>query len=303
MKTDRCEICPRRCLADRSLTVGACGADETMEVSKIMLHHWEEPPISGDSGDPAHGSGAVFFTHCSLGCVYCQNGKISRTSRKGERYSPARLADAMSELERSGAYNVNLVSPTHYTLPIIEAVALARKAGLTIPIVWNTGGYERTETIRLLDGTADIFLTDFKYASPELAKRYSRAEDYPKFAAESLAEMAKLAGPCVFDENGRMKRGVIVRHLVLPGHRDDSVAVLQKIAELVDPSSIRLSLMAQFTPDFLPPKQDGDDPYAKLRRKVTSFEYDRVADEAIRLGFDGYMQERSSATARFTPDF
>ena len=298
-----CFLCPRMCGVDRDKAVGFCGAGRDPEVSKIMLHHWEEPPISGpDPKDEAHGSGAIFFAHCSLGCVYCQNRKISRRSARGEMYSPDRLARAMTELEASGAYNVNLVSPTHYADRLIEAVRIAREDGLTIPVVWNTGGYERPETIDALRGTVDIFLTDFKYASPELAGRYSGAPDYPVFAARSLARMFGAAGPSVFDGNGMMRRGVIVRHLVLPGCRADSVEVLQKIAGTVPVSDVRLSLMAQYTPEFLPPPEDPDR-WRAIRRKVTSYEYEKVAEEASRLGFTGWMQERSSATARFTPDF
>ncbi len=298
-----CFLCPRMCGVDREKAVGFCGAGRAGEVSKIMLHHWEEPPISGpDPKDEAHGSGAIFFAHCSLGCVYCQNGKISRRSARGERYSPDRLAAAMIDLEASGAYNINLVTPTHYADRLVEAVRMARENGLTIPVVWNTGGYERPETIDMLRGTVDVFLTDFKYASPELAGRYSGAPDYPDFAARSLARMFEVTGPCVFDENGIMRRGVIVRHLVLPGCRADSADVLHMIAGTVPVSDVRLSLMAQYTPDFLPPPEDPDH-WRTIRRKVTSYEYEQVAEEASRLGFTGWMQERSSATARFTPDF
>lgn len=276
-----------------------------IEVSKIMLHHWEEPPISGYNTDiyadmeNKRGSGAIFFTHCPLGCVYCQNSKISRKSSEGKKYSPEALAEKMLELERLGAYNINLVSPTQYTPQLIEAVKIAKRCGLKLPIVWNTGGYELPETIRLLDKTVDIYLTDFKYASPELSKRLSNAEDYPLYAAESLGEMYKTQGKPIFNGEGMMKRGIIVRHLVLPSHRDDSIAVLHKIAEVVPPDGIILSLMAQYTPEFLPQ----DEKFHDIARKITTYEYSKVRDEAVRLGFDGFMQERSSATKRFTPDF
>ncbi len=301
----RCALCPRMCMADRSSGAGFCGAGREMEVSKIMLHHWEEPPISGfDPTYEGHGSGAVFFTHCSLGCVYCQNGKISRRGSTGEAYSPEALARELLRLEESGAYNVNFVSPTHYADRLAETVDIARGLGLTLPIVWNTGGYERPETVDALAEakTVDIWLTDFKYASPELAARLSRAEDYPKTAAASLVRMISAAGPCSFGEDGMMKRGVIVRHLVLPGCREDSLAVLHMVASLADVKSIRLSLMAQYTPDFLPPA-GASDPFKGLRRKVTTYEYEKVVEEAARLGFEGWTQERSSATKRFTPEF
>lgn len=301
----KCQLCPRKCGIDRTRETGYCGAGEKIEVAHIMHHHWEEPCISGDPAGK-RASGTIFLNHCPLGCVYCQNGKISRRNTAGTEMTPDELAGAMLTLQSEGMYNVNLVSPTHYTPQIIDAVYQARTKfannTLTIPVVWNTGGYELPETIETLRGTVDIFLTDFKYASGELAGKYSSAADYPEYAAASLGKMLEIAGECVFDENGMMKRGVIVRHLVLPGHRDDSIAVLRKISDTVDVTKIRLSLMAQYTPEFLPPKVEND-PYAKIRRKITTYEYDKVAEEAVRLGFDGYMQDRSSATKNFTPDF
>ena len=296
----QCALCPRMCRVDRETAFGVCGAGREAEVAKIMLHHWEEPPISGDPTDTEHGSGAVFFSHCSLGCIFCQ--KISRRESQGKTYTPAELAEEMCRLEQSGAFNINLVSPTHYADRLIEAVKIAKLEGLRVPVVWNTGGYERPEVIETLRGTVDIFLTDFKYASPELAKRYSGAPDYPEFARASLQVMLDVAGECVFDEQGMMERGVIVRHLVLPSHRADSIEVLHSIAETVPVEKIRLSLMAQYTPEFLPEPGEGDR-FRQIRRKVTSYEYDKVAEEAERLGFIGWMQERSSATKRFTPDF
>ncbi len=298
-----CTICPRKCGIDRTKSAGYCGASDKIEVSKVMLHRWEEPCISGM--DETRGSGAVFFTHCPLGCVYCQNRDISRRSCTGTVYSVRELADTFLGLQRDGAYNINLVSPTQYTPQIIEAVKIARSDGLNLPVVWNTGGYELPETVESLAGTVDIFLTDFKYASPETAKLYSAAEDYPEIAARSLAEMHRITGNCTFDEDGMMTRGVIVRHLVLPGHRADSIAVLRKIAEILPVENIKLSLMAQYTPEFLEDLSDTDtsDKFKKIRRRITSFEYQAVLDESERLGFDGYSQERTSATKKYTPDF
>lgn len=295
-----CELCPRRCGADRSVSRGRCGAGEDIEVSKTMLHIWEEPPISGH--DKSRGSGAVFFTHCPLGCIYCQNGKISHTLSEGKKYTSLELALRMLELQDNGAYNINCVSPTQYTDGIIAAVQDARSMGLKIPIVWNTGGYELPDTIEKLRGTVDIFLTDFKYASPQLSSLYSSASDYPKYAALSLKAMYSVTGDYELDDDGMMKKGVIVRHLVLPSHKDDSILVLRTIAETVPPDEILLSLMAQYTPDFLPAAEE-DDKFRSIRRKITTYEYNCVRDEAVRLGLDGFMQERSSATSRFTPDF
>lgn len=310
MKTDlkNCRICPRKCGADRTAGTGYCGASEEIEVSKIMLHHWEEPPISGyhseyrKNGEENRGSGAIFLTHCPLGCVYCQNSKISRRSSSGKKYTPAELADEMLQLERDGAYNINLVSPTQYTPQLVESVKIARNNGLTLPIVWNTGGYELPETIRQLRGTVDIFLTDFKYAGESLSLSLSNAKDYPNTAIAALREMYSAAGDVELDENGMMRRGVIVRHLVLPSYRKDSINALSMIKEAVPTDKILLSLMAQYTPEFLPPANNPDR-FKEIRRKITTFEYNKVRDEAIRLGFDGFMQERSSAVKKFTPDF
>ena len=301
-----CFLCPRMCGADREGAPGFCGAGAEIEVSKIMLHHWEEPPVSGpDPADEARGSGAIFFTHCSLGCVFCQNGKISRRGSRGTVMTPEALAGEMLSLEARGAYNINCVSPTHYSEGIARAVRLARSRGLSVPVVWNTGGYERAQIIRALRDTVDVYLTDFKYASPALAARYSGAPDYPEAAREALGAMVETAGPCVFGPDGMLRRGVIVRHLVLPGCREDSVRVLRAVAETVPVQDVRLSLMAQYTPDFLPglPETGEPDAYREIRRRVTSYEYAKVAEEAERLGFDGWMQERASAVKRFTPDF
>ncbi len=301
----KCFLCPRGCGADRSVSRGCCGAGKDIEVSKIMLHHWEEPPVSGYNTDinadmtKSRGSGAIFFTHCPLGCVYCQNSKISRTLSHGKSYTPAELAREMLALEKSGAYNINLVSPTQYSEGIAEAVREARSDGLRIPIVYNTGGYELSEVVSGLKDTVDIYLTDFKYASSELSLKLSHAADYPTIAARALRTMLENVGEPVFDGDGMLMRGVIVRHLVLPSHKDDSMAVLDMIAETVPPEKILLSLMAQYTPDFLPTGEE----YDSIRRKITTYEYEKVREHAVRLGFDGFMQERNSATKKFTPDF
>ncbi len=294
---NHCTVCPRKCGVNRTISTGYCGATDAVEVSKIMLHRWEEPCISGT--DENRGSGAVFFTHCPLGCVYCQNRDISRRDRSGRTYTVNELADVFLRLQTDGAYNVNLVSPTHYTPQIVDAVRMAKERGLTLPVVWNTGGYELPETVAQLRGTVDVFLTDFKYASPDVAKRYSSAEDYPTVTAESLAKMHELVGNCEFDETGMLLRGIVIRHLILPGHRADSVDVLRKIAEIVPVNDVKLSLMAQYTPEFL----ENAETYKKISRRITSFEYKSVLDEAEQLGFDGYSQERTSATRKYTPDF
>jgi Uncharacterized Fe-S protein PflX, homolog of pyruvate formate lyase activating proteins len=290
---DVCRICPRECGADRSSGVGYCGAGDDMYVARAMLHMWEEPCISG-----ANGSGAVFFCGCPLRCVYCQNGEISRfDGRFGKKTSVSDLGDIILDLQDKGAHNVNFVSPTQYTYHIIEAVSNVR-GKLKIPVVWNTGGYENASTVADLRGIADVYLTDFKYADAETAEKYSSAADYPEAAASSLAEMLNQAGECVI-EAGLMKRGVIVRHLVLPSRRAESVRVLEKVNEIAGGTSkIKLSLMSQYTPDFA----DGC-PYPELNRRVTSFEYNHVCEAAAKMGFTGYTQDKTSAKTTYRPDW
>ncbi|MBE6562592.1 MAG: radical SAM protein [Ruminococcaceae bacterium] len=291
---EKCELCPRRCKADRVEKLGVCGAADEMMVAKIMLHHWEEPCISG--GENGHGSGAVFFSGCSLKCVYCQNKTISRGA-VGSEYSPEKLAEEILSLQKEGAYNINFVTPTHYTHKIKETLEIL-KGKLKIPVVWNTSGYENKEVIESLTSYVDIFLTDFKYFSEKLSAEYSNAPDYKERALEALVAMVKITGSPVIDaETGLMRRGTIVRHLVLPGGRKDSVEVLRLVSGAVGAKNVILSLMAQYTPEFL------DEGYSEINRRITTFEYNKVLDEALNLGFDGYFQNRDSATSKYTPDF
>ncbi len=290
---ENCSVCPRECGVNRYEKRGYCGEGAAIRVSKIMLHHFEEPIISGAPSD-TRGSGTIFFSGCPLHCVYCQNNAIS-SGGNGDILSPEQLADEMLRLEADGAYNVNLVTPTHFIPQIIKALDIA-KPHLSIPVVFNTGGYEKAETISALNGYADIFLTDFKYGTAEIAAKYSAAPDYPQVAASALTEMLRITGEPVF-ENGMLRRGIILRHLVLPGARHDSVTALRLAAEAVKPDKIILSLMRQYTPDFTP------DHIKELKRKITTFEYNFVLNEAISLGFDGFSQEKDSATTIYTPDF
>lgn len=292
-----CTVCPRECGADRNIGVGICGAGAEISISKIMLHHWEEPCISGNDatgGSAAGGSGAVFFAGCPLKCVFCQNKAISRNSEKSEAYSPRRLADEIKRLEENGAFNINFVSPTHYIPQIIETLDIYKPA---IPVIFNTGGYEKAESIEALRGYADIFLTDFKYGSVEFGKKYSCAPDYAENAAKALSVMLSVAGKSVFSSDGMMKKGVIIRHLILPGGRHDSIKALETVAGTVPPADVILSLMSQYTPDFAPPEM------RELRRRITTFEYESVRNAALELGFSGYSQDVSSAKASYTPDF
>ncbi len=287
-----CRICPRGCRADRTAGgTGYCGETSALRVARIALHPWEEPPISGKSG-----SGTVFFSGCNLGCVFCQNYRVSHEGL-GREITEDKLAEEMLRLRDEGAANINLVTPTHFTEQIIRILEKVRPT-LGIPVVWNSGGYELPETLERLAGLVDIFLPDFKYASGVLAKQYSDAPDYPEVAAAALRTMYRLVGDAQFGSDGMMKKGIIVRHLVLPGGRRDSQEVLHCIAETVPVSGIRLSLMSQYTPEFAM-----QCPYPELHRRVTTFEYESVVKEAERLGFDGYFQRRSSADACYTPPF
>ena len=286
----KCNLCPRGCGVERSLTKGVCGVGDKIRVAKAMLHMWEEPCISGERG-----SGAIFFSGCPLGCVYCQNREISH-EHYGNELSTSDLAKMMLDLQAKGAHNINLVSPTQFSDRIREAIDIARSE-LKIPIVYNTGGYELASEIEKMSGYVDIFLTDMKYFSSEASAKYSRASDYFEHASEALKSMLKIAPECVFDSNGLMKKGVIVRHLVLPSLRADSIRVLDEVAKLTDISKIRLSLMSQYTPEFCP------DAYREIKRKITTFEYQKVVEHALSLGYEGYIQEKDSASASYTPKF
>lgn len=294
-----CTLCPRACRVDRRVSVGACGCPEDILVSRIMLHKWEEPCISGKSG-----SGAVFFCGCPLGCTFCQNGDISKRSAdgfKGERtFSVTELADEFMHLQKCGAHNINLVSPTQYADKLTKVVRMAREKGLTLPVVWNTGGYETVENISSLKDTVQVYLADMKYYSSEISGALSAAPDYFEKAFAALEKMIEQTGDPVYDEDGIMTSGVIVRHLVLPGCRRDSEKVLREMAEAGFASRVVLSLMSQYTPDFFRGCRDEKLDKA-LRRRVTTFEYRFAEELASELGFTGFGQERSSAEKKYTP--
>ena len=293
-----CTLCPRACGANRAAgAVGVCGAGNTLRVARAALHHWEEPGLSGDP-EAATGSGTVFFSGCTLRCCYCQNFPISQQG-VGKEISAARLAEIFLELQQGGAKNINLVTATQFLPWVIEALDTARARGLRLPIVYNTGGYETVETVKALQGYVDIWLADFKYASREVSAELSAAADYPAVAEAALRQMLLQTGAPVYDADGYLQRGVIVRHLALPGHTQDSLAVLQTLARLREETATPFvpSLMSQFTP-FYKAAEHG------LGRRITSYEYRKVIDEAVRLGLtDGYMQEKSSAQEEYTPPF
>ncbi len=293
-KNNLCTLCPRDCGVDRTERLGYCRAPHKIMIGRAALHMWEEPPISGEMG-----SGTIFFCGCNMGCVFCHNREISHPrSRIGREFDADGLWKIMLALRDRGAHNINFVTPTHYADTIAE-ILRAYKSELGIPVVYNCGGYESVETLRELDGLVDIYLPDFKYMSSELSLKYSKAPDYAEIASKALDEMLRQQKNCVFDSDGMIQKGVIVRHLVLPGARRDSMEVLRRIAEIRGERDLRLSLMRQFTPDFLP---EGD-VFSELRRKITSFEYDSVLKEARRLGFDGFTQGAESANSSFTPNF
>lgn len=293
---DMCTLCPRTCKATRSQGVrGVCGCTSTLRIARSALHFWEEPPISGDNG-----SGAIFFSGCPLRCVYCQNHEISHDGF-GIEVSTHRLATMMLELQEKGAHNINLVTPLHYAPHVCEAISMARGSGLVLPIVCNTSGYERHDLIDMLSDVVDIWLTDFKYASPDLAQRYSGARDYPHVASKALASMLaslKEHGGRRLDAHDHMQRGVIVRHLVLPGHVDDSYAVLDSLWNSAG-NEIDVSIMNQYTPNERCRNAGGP-----LSRTLESDEYDLVLLHADELGFDHiWWQEGQTASQSFIPPF
>ena len=289
-----CELCPRRCGADRENGIkGFCGETSEIRVARAALHMWEEPCISGENG-----SGTVFFTGCTLRCVFCQNHVIS-DGEVGKIISVRRLADIFHELNEKGANNINLVTPGHFAPQIIRALDLAKNEGMKLPIVWNSGGYERQETLKMLEGYVDVFLPDFKYLNPLHAKKYSMAEDYPDVAKAAVAEMVRQAGSPEFDERGIMRKGVIVRHLLLPGCLADAKRIVEYLYQTYG-NRIYLSLMNQYTPvETLDQER-----YPELARKVPDHAYERLVDYAISLGIEqAFIQEGETAKESFIPPF
>ncbi|MCD7750729.1 MAG: radical SAM protein [Lachnospiraceae bacterium] len=325
-----CTLCPRNCKADRTVgNSGFCGVPAEIYAARASLHMWEEPCLSG-----ANGSGTVFFTGCNLKCVYCQNHSIAlgtspsfaennaanpsadtcdhstatpsahtdrltdcTTAIKGQKLSAAELSQVFLRLQAAGAHNINLVTPSHYVPQIREALLIARADGLTLPIVYNSSGYDLPETLRLLDGLVDIYMPDFKYLSPELASRYSHASDYPQVAKAALKEMFRQVGRPVWD-GPLLTRGVLVRYLLLPGCLKDGKAVLEYLYTTYG-DDIIISIMNQYTPQ---PAQLTD--YPELNRRVTTYEYNSLVNYALSLGIENaYIQEGKTAEESFIPDF
>lgn len=287
-----CIICPRKCGADRihGMT-GVCGQTAQIRAARAALHFWEEPCISGNRG-----SGTVFFSGCSLGCVFCQNHDIA-SGRSGKEISQERLAEIFLELQEKKACNINLVTAGHFIYQVAEAIDLAKEQGLSIPVVYNSGGYEEPETLRILEGLVDIYMPDFKYMNPQTARKYSSAPDYPEKAAAALEEMFRQTGEAVF-EDGLMKKGVLVRHLVLPGHVKEAEAVIHFLLDHYG-NHIWVSIMNQYTP--MPDVQKN---FPELGRKVTKREYRRVIDDALNYGLEcGFIQEGGTVGESFIPPF
>lgn len=284
-----CNICPRKCNIDRKTAAGVCSVGEKIKVSRAALHFYEEPCISGENG-----SGTVFFSGCNLKCVYCQNYDISRGY--GKEISVNRLAEIFLELQQKGAENINLVTPDHYVFKIKEALDISHKNGLKIPIVYNTSGYCSKEALEILKDDIDIFLTDFKYISSDLAQKYSFSKDYPSVAKEALQQMFSQVGKCEFSSDGMMKKGIIVRHLCLPSYKEDTKQVIKYLYETYK-DDIIISIMNQFTPMNL-------GKYPEINRKLTDDEYDEIIDYALSLGVENaFIQEGDTADESFIPDF
>ena len=280
-----CNLCPRRCGVDRSEKTGFCGMPEGLRIARAALHFWEEPVISGTNG-----SGTVFFSGCNLRCVYCQNHNISADGF-GKEITPQRLREIFEDLIARGAHNINLVTPTHFVPWILPALT----PKLPVPVVYNCGGYESLDILRLLEGKVDIWLPDLKYADDELAGKLSGAKDYFKVAAAAIEEMYRQAGDYII-EDGLLKRGVIIRHLVLPGQLENTKRCIDWVARTFQPGQVLFSLMAQYTPQ---PGAEGP-----LARHVTSGEYRAAVEYMENCGIaDGFTQQRTSAKEEYTPPF
>jgi len=287
----KCELCPRMCGTNRYEKQGFCGANDKIKIARASLHMWEEPCISHENG-----SGTIFFSHCNLKCIYCQNYDIS-TNNYGKEITINKLSEIMLNLQNKNAHNINLVTPTHYVPQIIEAIKIARKKGLNIPIIYNTSGYERKETIKLLDGYIDIYLTDMKYYDDKYAKEYSKATNYFNHAKEALDEMYKQIGNPKISKNGIMEKGIIVRHLILPELIDDSKKIINYLYKTYK-DDIYLSIMNQYTP------LENVKNHSSLNRIITKDEYDEVINYAVSLGIENaFIQEGETQKESFIPSF
>ncbi len=291
-KYENCLLCPRKCGINRSTgQTGVCGVSSEIKVARAALHYWEEPCISGKRG-----SGAVFFSGCSLHCVFCQNREIS-DGKAGKVISKERLSDIFMELAGKGANNINLVTPGQYIPDIVWAVNDAKSRGMKLPIIYNTSGYENVTELKLLEGIVDVYLPDFKYMDSTLSARYSRAKDYPSVAKQALSEMVRQQPDVVIDDaTGLIQKGVIVRQLLLPGHVNDAKAVLKYLYDTYH-DHVYISMMSQFTPIAL-------EDYPEINRTVTKREYERLVNYALEIGItNAFIQEGDVAKDSFIPAF
>ena len=287
-----CTLCPRECKVDRTNNeIGLCGVSYKIKVARIAPHYYEEPPISGKNG-----SGAIFFSGCNLKCIYCQNYDISKFNF-GKEITITKLAEKMIELQNMNVHNINLVTPTHYIPQIRKAIIKAKKMGLNIPIVYNTSSYEKVESLKLLDGLIDVYLPDLKYFDDILAIKYSKATNYFNIVIDAIEEMYKQTGPVEFDKNGMIKKGVIVRHLLLPGQIEDSKKIL-KYLNFIYNNNIFISIMNQYTP------LDTVKNIPELNKTVTSKEYDELINYACDIGIkNAFIQEGKTCEESFIPKF
>ena len=289
-KLENCTICPHQCGVDRKKgQIGRCQAKDTVKIALYSVHFFEEPCISGEKG-----SGTIFFSHCNLNCLYCQNYEISQLG-KGKEYTIEQLAEIMLKQQNLGVANINLVTPTSYVTQIIEAIKIAKKNGLNIPIVYNTNSYEKIETLKMLEGYIDVYLPDLKYADDKLGKKYSNINHYFEIATKAIQEMRRQVGPAIFDSNGMMKRGVIIRHLVLPNYIENSKKVLKWLKENIHPEDY-ISVMAQYFPTYLA-KQD-----KFMNRKLTTEEWEEIENYIEELDFkNGFVQELGEHEEEYVP--
>jgi putative pyruvate formate lyase activating enzyme len=287
-----CTLCPRQCKVDRLQgKCGFCEAPARLVISSIFAHHGEEPPISGSGG-----SGTVFFSYCTLKCCFCQNYQLSH-EYEGKIYTEEEFAGELTKLQNAGCHNINLVTATHFLPWILQSVRMASMAGLHIPIVYNCGGYERPEIIKLLDGVIDIYLPDMKYGSNQAATLFSHAPDYTEFNQESIREMFRQVGPLRLDNNGIAKRGLCIRHLVLPENIQNSNAVIAFLKKYFDPEDISISLMAQYNPLY------NAKSFPSINRRIAEEEYEKTKAEFIEAGFNGFFQEYEKMNQNFIIDF
>lgn len=287
----KCNLCPRNCLVDRSKTTGVCGMKDKLVIARASLHMWEEPCISGENG-----SGTIFFTGCNLKCIFCQNRDIS-TKLIGQEVSIEEFADICLNFQRQGAHNINLVTPTHFVPLIVDGIKLAKDKGLSIPIVYNTSSYETKETIKMLNGIIDIYLPDAKYYDDKYAIKYSHAPNYFNFSSNAIKEMYNQVGKPQFDENGMMIKGVIVRHLMLPGLKEDTKKILNYLYQEYQ-DNIYISIMNQYTP------MKHFENYQELNHKINDEDYDEIINYALDLGIEkAFIQEGDTANDSFIPDF